>query len=433
MYHRKNLMGGAMNAADVVRKFGGQTPLAKLLGINQSAVAYWVKRDTIPAKWHAQLLALAAPRDIPLKLADLNGMEAADPPESVPTQPINDLPAVQAPTASQFLFYGSPEGTQKVRVILLDETVWASQRGMSEIFGVDVRTVNEHLQNVFGAEELTEDSVIRNFRITAVDGKSYETKFYNLDAIISVGYRVNSYQATQFRRWATGVLREYLVKGFAIDDERLKQGSQAFGKDYFDELLERIREIRASERRFYQKITDLYALSVDYDKNSPVTHNFYKSVQDKLHYAIHGHTSAELIYKRADASKRNMGLFSFKNAKVGGKVTKIDVTVGKNYLNEDELNGLNLLVSGYLDVAEGFAKRRIPMTMKDWAAKLDDFIRLNEYELLENFGQVNRVVADRHAVAEFEKFRVIQDRVFKSDFDKLVDDVRAKKRLAQAS
>ncbi len=280
---------------------------------------------------------------------------------------------------------------------------------------------------------MIEASVVRKFRITALDGKPYDTNVYNLDAIISVGYRVNSHEATHFRKWATGVLREYLVKGFVLDDERLKQGSQGFGKDYFDELLERIRDIRASERRFYQKITDIYALSVDYDKESPISHHFYASVQDKLHYAIHGHTSAELIYKRADASKRHMGLSTFKNAKSTGKVTKPDVTIGKNYLSEDELQGLHLLVSGYLDVAEGFAKRRIPMKMKDWATKLDDFIRFNEYELLENFGHVKRDTAETHAVAEFEKFRVIQDRVFKSDFDKLVDHAKAKKRAEKVA
>jgi hypothetical protein len=431
-----------MSAADVVKKFGGQTALSQLIGINQSAIAYWVKRGAIPVKWHSQLLVLAAQHSIDLAPSDF--IVTSEPfgiDVSRIQTPGNDIEIAgdssqlyasksELPDSSQFLFYASDDGVTKVQVILGDETVLASQRGMSEIFGVDVRTINEHLQNVFRSGELDEVSVIRKFRITAVDGKNYDTNFYNLDAIISIGYRVNSYQATQFRKWATTVLREYLIKGFALDDDRLKQGNQMFGKDYFDELLERIREIRASERRFYQKVTDIYAqCSIDYDKESPVAQQFYAYVQDKLHYAIHGHTSAELIESRADASKPNMGLYSFKNEKIGGKITKQDVTVGKNYLNEKEIDDLNRLVSMYLDFAEGFARRHIPMKMQDWSDKLDDFLTFNAYDVLANHGRVRRDTAEHRAIAEYEKYRIIQDQKYKSDFDKIVDEVRTKKKL----
>ena len=277
---------------------------------------------------------------------------------------------------------------------------------------------------------MDESAVIRNYRITADDGKNYNTKFYSLDAIISVGYRVSSYKATQFRRWATSVLREYLIKGFTLDDERLKQGSTLFGKDYFDELLERIREIRASERRFYQRVTDIYReCSIDYDPESPITKEFYAHIQDKLHYAIHGHTAAELKMIRADATKPKMGLTSYKNEKTGGKITKLDVTIGKNYLTEEEIRELERLVSMYLDWAEGFARRRIPMTMKDWAQRLDGFLSFNEYQILNDYGKTRRELADRHALAEFEKYRIIQDREFLSDFDKLADEIKTRGRL----
>jgi hypothetical protein len=286
------------------------------------------------------------------------------------------------------------------------------------------------LQNIFKSAELEESTVIRNFRITALDEKNYDTKFYNLDAIISVGYRVNSLQATQFRRWATTILRDFLIKGFAMDDDRLKQGNQLFGKDYFDELLERIREIRASERRFHQKITDIYSqCSIDYDKNSPVSQQFYAHVQDKLHYAVHGNTSAELIAKRADANKPHMGLTTYKNAKTRGKITKLDVTVGKNYLSEAELGELNRLVSMYLDYAENFARRQIPMKMQDWSSKLNDFLSFNAYAVLESYGNTKRETAEKRALSEYEKFRVVQDKEFKSDFDRIVDEVRINKKL----
>lgn len=420
-----------MNTAKyIVDKFGGQTQLAALIGKGQSTVSYWVKTGIIPAKWHPTLLLLALEKGVSLT-AD-NFISRPDMPQQAPVveqieENIN-LPEISQPT--NFLFYSSDDGSIKVQVALGDETVWASQKGMAEIFAVDVRTINEHLQNIFKSNELDEHSVIRKFRITASDNKNYDTNFYNLDSIISVGYRVNSYQATQFRKWATTILKEYLVKGFAMNDERLKQGNQLFGKDYFDELLERIREIRASERRFYQKITDIYSqCSIDYDKNSPITQQFYAHVQDKLHYAVHGHTSAELIDLRADATKPNMGLYSYKNSGKHGKITKLDVTVGKNYLNSEELDELNRIVSMYLEMAENFARRHKTMTMQDWVERLDGFLDFNAYSVLKNHGGTRRDVAERHAIAEYEKFRVIQDKEFKSDFDEVVDEIKTKKRL----
>ena len=425
-----------MNTRDITKLFGGQTALAKLVGIQQSAVAYWVKSNSIPSKWHAQLLDLALSNGVELQAVDL--IQGGDDALIInKRQSMDDVlgSALDATPASNshFLFYASSDGTVKVQVVVGNETVWASQKGMAEIFGVSVPTINEHLQNIFNSGELEESTVIRNFRITALDEKNYDTKFYNLDAIISVGYRVNSLQATQFRKWATTVLRDFLIKGFALDDDRLKQGNQLFGKDYFDDLLERIREIRASERRFYQKITDIYSqCSVDYDQNSPITKQFYAHVQDKLHYAIHGQTSAELIAKRADASKPNMGLSTFKNAKTGGKVTKLDVTVGKNYLDQKEIEGLNRLVSMYLDYAENFARRQILMKMQDWPEKLNSFLSFNEYPVLENYGSTRRETAEKRAFSEYEKFRVVQDKEFKSDFDRIVDEVRINKKLPKA-
>ena len=441
-----------MNTREIIKLFGGQTALAKWVGIQQSAVAYWVKSNSIPSKWHAQLLDLASSHGIALQAADLIQGFASD--ASIKNNqnvgdaftgavgskgaPLGDVASAQALEAasasnSHFLFYASSDGTVKVQVVVGNETVWASQRGMSEIFGVGVPTINEHLQNIFKSSELEESTVIRNFRTPAIDGKNYDTNFYNLDAIISVGYRVNSLQATQFRKWATGVLREFLIKGFALDDDRLKQGNQLFGKDYFDELLERIREIRASERRFHQKITDIYSqCSIDYDKNSPISQQFYAHVQDKLHYAIHGHTSAELIALRADASQPHMGLTTYKNVKTHGKVTKLDVTVGKNYLAQNELEELNRLVSMYLDNAENFARRQIAMKMQDWSQRLNDFLSFNAYPVLEGYGNTRRETAEKRALSEYEKFRVVQDKEFKSDFDNVVDAVRTNKKLPKS-
>lgn len=326
---------------------------------------------------------------------------------------------------NQLIFYSTPQGNVKVEVIFESETFWLSQKRMAELFGVDVRTVNEHLKNIFKTEELNEDSVIRNFRTTAADGKTYDTKFYVLDAILAVGYRVNSSEATQFRIWATKTLKEFITKGFVLDDERLKQGKN-FGKDYFDELLERIREIRASERRFYQKITDLYALSADYTKEATTTQDFFASVQNKLHWAITGKTAAEIIYTEADAKKIFMGLKTWKQASQG-KILKSDVSVAKNYLNEAHIEELNRIVSAYLDLAENNAKRSQLMYMKDWSKFLTSFLQLSNYPILKDKGKVTMLEAKLKAEKEFEKYRVIQDREYESDFDKAVKKMSEEK------
>ena len=322
--------------------------------------------------------------------------------------------------SSEIILYTTPDGNVKVEVILQDETVLLTQKAMGELFGVETNTINYHLKEVFKTNELEEDSVIRKIRITAADGKKYLTNFYNLDAIISVGYRVNSQQATQFRIWATKTLREFIIKGFVLDDERLKQGGQLFGKDYFDELLERIREIRASERRFYQKITDIYSeCSIDYDPKAEITQVFYKTVQNKLHWAITGQTAAEIISSRAKAELPNMGLTTWKNSPKG-KVLKSDVSVAKNYLNQKEIEELNRIVTMYLDYAENQAARQIPMKMKDWIGKLDGFLQFNDYSVLKNAGTISADIAKKLATEEFEKFRVKQDSEFESDFDREV-------------
>lgn len=322
----------------------------------------------------------------------------------------------------EIIFYTTPQGTLSIEVFFEDETFWLTQRKMAELFGVEVPTISYHLKEIFQSAELQEEGTIRKIRIVQQEGTrevAREVEHYNLDAIISVGYRVNSQRATQFRVWATNTLREFIVKGFVLDDERLKQG-RVLGKDYFDELLERIREIRASERRFYQKITDIYAqCSVDYDPKAEITQLFYKTVQNKLHWAIHGHTAAELIYTRADASKPHMGLTTWKHAPAG-KVMKTDVGVAKNYLTEEELKALNRIVTMYLDYAELQAERQVPMRMDDWVQRLDAFLQFNDYEVLADAGRVSAEVAKRLAEGEFEKFRVQQDRDFISDFDKEV-------------
>ncbi|MDA3910032.1 MAG: virulence RhuM family protein [Bacteroidales bacterium] len=320
----------------------------------------------------------------------------------------------------EFLLYTTPNGDVKVDVLLQDETVLLTQKAMGELFGVETNTINYHLKEVFKTNELEEDSVIRKIRITAADGKKYLTNFYNLDAIISVGYRVNSQQATQFRIWATKTLREFIIKGFVLDDERLKQGGQLFGKDYFDELLARIREIRASERRFYQKITDIYSeCSIDYDPKAEITQVFYKTVQNKLHWAITGQTAAEIISSRAKAELPNMGLTTWKNSPKG-KVLKTDIPVAKNYLNQKEIDELNRIVTMYLDYAENQAARQIPMKMGDWIGKLDGFLQFNDYSVLKNAGSISAEIAKKLATEEFEKFRVKQDSEFESDFDREV-------------
>ena len=322
------------------------------------------------------------------------------------------------PIESQFLMYTSPKGEVKIEVIFQDETIWLSQKKMAELFGVDRTVITKHLKNIFLEAELIENSASAIFAHTAEDGKTYQTNFYNLDAIIAVGYRVNSYEATQFRIWATQTLKEFIIKGFVMDDDRLKNGAH-FGKDYFDELLERIREIRASERRFYQKLTDIYALcSLDYDPKAPLTQEFYATVQNKLHWAITGHTAAELIKDRVDASKPYAGLQTWKNAP-SGKILKSDISTAKNYLTEAELKKLNRVVTMYLDYAENQALREIPMKMANWADKLDAFLAFNDYEVLKDAGKVQATVAKKLAEAEFEKFRTTQDQEFVSDFDKM--------------
>ena len=331
-----------------------------------------------------------------------------------------------APTG-EIILYSSEDGQVKVEVVFQDETVWLSQKKMAELFNVEVHTINYHLKEIFSSSELDEKSVIRKIRITATDGKNYLTNFYNLDAIIAVGYRVNSYQATQFRIWATKVLREYIIKGFALDDKRLKNGLH-LGKDYFDELLDRIREIRASERRFYQKITDIYAqCSIDYDPKSPITKDFYATVQNKLHWAITKFTAAEIIANRANAKKQFMGLTNWKNSPQG-KILKSDVSVAKNYLTEDELRQLNRIVTMYLDFAELQAERQIIMKMKVWVQKLDSFLNFNQYEILSDTGKVSAEIAKQLAEGEYDKFRVEQDKTFESDFDKAVKKLKSKKK-----
>lgn len=317
---------------------------------------------------------------------------------------------------SNIILYTTDSGSVSVQVQYEDGTFWLTQKRMAELFGVDVRTVNYHLKEIFQSNELQEDSVIRKIRITAADGKNYLTNFYHLDAIIAVGYRVNSKQATQFRIWATKTLNEFIVKGFVLDKERLKKGP-SFGHDYFKELLVEIREIRASERRFYQKITDIYALSIDYDKDAPQTRTFFATVQNKMHWAISGKTAAEIIYDSADATKPNMGLTTWKNSP-DGKILKSDVTIAKNYLTEKEINSLNRLVSAYLDLAEDRAEQKIPTTMADWSRILDDFINIAQRPLLEDSGRVSALEAKIKAEHEYDTFRVIQDQNYVSDFDK---------------
>lgn len=332
-----------------------------------------------------------------------------------------------------FLLYQGKDGNKRIQVFLdrETETIWTTQKGMGEIFGTTPQNITIHLKNIFESDELKEISVCKEILHTASDGKKYKTKFYNLDVIISIGYRVNSQKATDFRIWATRVLREYIIKGFVLDDERLKQGKEAFGRDYFDELLERIREIRASERRFYQKITDIYSqCSIDYDRHSPITQKFYATVQNKLHYAINNCTAAELLKMRADSTKPNMGLTSWKNEKNGGKILKSDVSIAKNYLSEEELGNLNRIVSMYLDFAENLAKRNKIMTMSDWAKKLDSFLEFNEYHLLNNAGNISAKVAKQIAESEYKKFRIIQDQEYKSDFDNVVNEIKTSGKLS---
>lgn len=310
-------------------------------------------------------------------------------------------------------------GEGGVEAVYADEDVWLTQKMLGTLYDVETNTINYHLKKIFSDSELEEDSVIRNFRITAKDSKSYSTKHYNLSAIIAVGYKVNSERAVQFRKWATGIIKEYTIKAYVMDDERLKNDGTILGKQYFEEQLARIREIRLSERKFYQKITDIYATAIDYDVTAQVTKRFFATVQNKLHWAIHGQTAAEVVYTRADADKMNMGLTTWKDAPAG-KIQKFDVAIAKNYLDQDEMVQLQRLVNAYLDVAEDMALRQIPMTMADWEERLNRFIAATDREILQDAGKVSAEIAKTHAESEFEKYRIIQDRLFESDFDKQV-------------
>lgn len=327
--------------------------------------------------------------------------------------------------ASEILLYTTPQGEVRIEVYFEDETFWLSQKKIAELFDKDVRTINEHLNRIFQEGELDRGSVIRNFRITATDGKSYDTQHYNLDVIIAVGYRTNSARATKFRIWATNTLKEFIIKGFVLDDARMKQGRN-FGHDYFEELLERIRDIRASERRFYQKITDIYALSADYDAKDERTRDFFANVQNKLHWAITGRTAAETIYAEVDATKLNIGLRTWKHAP-NGKILKSDVTVAKNYLDEEHIGQLNRIVSAYLDLAENRAQRGIVMRMDDWVEFLEGFLQLSSYPILTEQGKVSALEAKLKAEGEYEKHRVIQDRNYESDFDREVKRITGRK------
>jgi hypothetical protein len=329
-----------------------------------------------------------------------------------------DVSMVRSSTA-EYLTFIAATGDGGVEAIYADENIWLSQKMMATLYNVNVRTVNEHLKKIFNDNELQYDSVIRNFRITASDGKNYNTQHYSLSAIIAVGYKVNSERAVQFRKWATQIVKEFTIKGFAMDDERLKNDGTILGKKYFEEQLQRIREIRLSERKFYQKITDIYVTAIDYDLSAQATKRFFATVQNKLHWAIHGQTAAEIVVNRADHQKENMGLTTWQDAPKG-KIQKFDVSVAKNYLSENETQQLQRLVSAYLDIAEDMAIRQIPMTMEDWESRLNKFIEATDREILQNAGKVTAEIAKAHAESEFEKYRSIQDRLFESDFDKII-------------
>lgn len=324
-------------------------------------------------------------------------------------------------SAAEYLTFVAAAGDDKnsVEVRYEDENIWITQKMLAVLYEVETNTINYHIKKIFEDSELSEDSVIRNFRITASDGKSYDTKHYNLQMIIAVGFKVNSERAVQFRKWVNSIAKEYTIKGYAMDDERLKNDGSILTKKYFEEQLERIREIRSSERKFYQKITDIYATAIDYDRDAKTTKRFYATVQNKMHFAVHGHTAAELIVERADCTKEHMGLTTWQDAP-NGKIKKSDVTVAKNYLSEKELGQLNRMVSAYLDFAENMANRHIPLTMEDWEKRLNSFIEMFEYGLLEDAGKVTAEIAKLHAETEFEKYRIIQDRLFESDFDRFI-------------
>jgi hypothetical protein len=331
----------------------------------------------------------------------------------------NHTRSIVRSSAAEYLTFVAASGQGGVEAVYADENVWLTQKMMAALYDVDVRTVNYHLKKIFSDSELQAEAVIRNFRITASDGKGYNTQHYNLAAIIAVGYKVNSERAVQFRKWATTIVEEFAIKGFAMDDERLKSGGSVLSDKYFEEQLQRIREIRLSERKFYQKITDIYATAIDYDVQAQATKRFFATVQNKLHWAIHGQTATEVIYRRADAGKEHMGLTSWTDAPLG-KIQKFDVVVAKNYLTESELAQLTRLVNAYLEVAESMALRKIPMTMQDWETRLNRFIEATDREILRDAGKVTAEIAKAHAESEFEKYRIVQDRLFESDFDRLL-------------
>ncbi|MCP4696724.1 MAG: virulence RhuM family protein [Gammaproteobacteria bacterium] len=329
-------------------------------------------------------------------------------------------------STAEFLIFTGQAGEQSIEARYENENIWLSQKLMAELFDVTLPTINEHLKNIYETGEITREATIRKFRTVQIEGKrevARQVDFYNLDAIISVGYRVNSVRATQFRQWATQVLREFAIKGYVLDRKRMENGA-FLGEDYFERLLQEIREIRLSERKFYQKITDIYATSVDYNKDAPTTQAFFAKVQNKLHFAIHGHTAAELIMQRADSSKANMGLTTWEKAP-DGRILKADVAVAKNYLSKEELESLGRIVNAYLDLAEDRARRKIPMSMEDWAKRLDAFLAFDEREILRDAGKISAQVAREHAKSEFEKYRIVQERLFESDFDKLAKQALA--------
>ncbi|MBQ3655813.1 MAG: virulence RhuM family protein [Bacteroidales bacterium] len=335
---------------------------------------------------------------------------------------MENKPSIQSNLSREILFYKDGNNEVKIEVVLQNENLWLTQMRMAELFGVQKAAISKHLKNIFEDGELEENSVVSILETTASDGKKYNTNFYNLDAIIAVGYRVNSKKATMFRVWATKILKEYVIKGYAMNDNRLKEPEYYFGKDYFEEQLERIRDIRSSERRFYQKITDIYSkCSADYDVNSQTTKQFFATVQNKLHFAVSHQTAAEIIYNRANHKKQNMGLTSWKNAPHGA-IRKPDVSIAKNYLNEEEIKNLNEIVTMFLDYAERQARRRQIMYMQDWIEKLDSFLQFNEEDILHNSGKVTHEIAKAFAESEFEQYKKIIDSTYKSDFDKFLED-----------
>jgi len=327
-------------------------------------------------------------------------------------------------SAAEYLTFVAASGQGGVEAVYADENIWLTQKMMGVLYDVNVRTVNGHLKKIFADSELQEDSVIRKFRITAADGKTYNAQHYKLPAIIAVGYKVNSERAVQFRKWATGIIEQFTIKAYVMDDERIKAGGSVITDQYFEEQLQRIREIRVSERKFYQKITDIYATAIDYDVTAQATKRFFATVQNKLHWAIHGQTAAEVVYHRANADQPHMGLTSWKDAPLG-KIQKFDVVVAKNYLTEAEMAQLSRLVDAYLDVAEDMAQRKIPMTMQDWETRLNRFIEATDREVLQDAGKVTAEIAKTHAECEFEKYRIVQDRLFESDFDRLLQRMEA--------